>query len=253
MTRRVLFGPIWIPPQPAPTPRLGLQAPGSPDAYIPAGWMIHVYTGGWTYPEYGGTTDIPLALNGPRCRLQQPGNVYGTGTGDIIPVSPPSYVLEMETDTNFDWQDVVIIVERQSSTTAELTFIINGESFPIDIVAPDGEVAASKPLSASSSIQLLPCTTRADSKATASTMRLRVSASARDTQKVLVLEYNSLVANLVGVSVPDNWPASYAARHNGTLNVLFRDGHAGNLLPTDIDPTVTPIYQASWLPGAMTN
>ena len=52
---------------------------------------------------------------------------------------------------------------------------------------------------------------------------------------------------------PDNWPTFYGARHNGTLNVLFRDGHVENFVPSDIDPTVTQIYQANWLPGALTN
>ena len=43
----------------------GLLAPGTPEAYIPSGYMIRVHTDGLTYPEYGGTTDIPFSLNGP--------------------------------------------------------------------------------------------------------------------------------------------------------------------------------------------
>ena len=41
------------------------------------------------------------------------------------------------------------------------------------------------------------------------------------------------------------------ARHHGTLNVLFKDGHVDNFLPADVDPTVAQIYQTSWLPAAL--
>ena len=76
---------------------------------------------------------------------------------------------------------------------------------------------------------------------------------ATDTQKVLAVEYNNVVANLVNVPTPDDWASTYAARHNSSLNVLFRDGHVECLLPTDIDPTVAEIYQQSWLPTMFQN
>jgi prepilin-type N-terminal cleavage/methylation domain-containing protein len=232
----------------ASDPSLGLPAPGSPAAYIPAGWAIRVYTDGPGYAEYGGTTVIPLALNGPRCRLQQPINVDATGASKIIPVGPPSYVLELETGTDFDWQDVVIVVERQSSDAAQLTFYIKDGSFPFDILASTGEVAASRPQSiSSSSIQLTTGSPVPLSSYGVNNAAPFLNASG-DTRKILMLEYRKLVANQVLVALADDWPTYQGARHVRTLNVLFKDGHVDNLLPDEIDPTVPQNYLERWLP-----
>jgi prepilin-type N-terminal cleavage/methylation domain-containing protein/prepilin-type processing-associated H-X9-DG protein len=67
-------------------------------------------------------------------------------------------------------------------------------------------------------------------------------------QKVLVIEYKELVANVVGVSALDFWPQQCAPRHHGTLNILFGDGSVGNKTPYEIDPRVDEIYKTHWLP-----
>jgi prepilin-type N-terminal cleavage/methylation domain-containing protein/prepilin-type processing-associated H-X9-DG protein len=69
-----------------------------------------------------------------------------------------------------------------------------------------------------------------------------------DSAKVLVLEYKNLVANVVGSLASDFWPATVAPRHNGTLNVLFRDGHVDNMTKDDIDPRMQQIFDTYWVP-----
>jgi prepilin-type N-terminal cleavage/methylation domain-containing protein/prepilin-type processing-associated H-X9-DG protein len=73
-----------------------------------------------------------------------------------------------------------------------------------------------------------------------------------DTQKVLAIEYRNLVASLVtapGISANDFWNNCYAARHNGVLNVLFKDGSVQDMDPTaEINPNSIPIYNQYWLP-----
>jgi prepilin-type N-terminal cleavage/methylation domain-containing protein/prepilin-type processing-associated H-X9-DG protein len=67
-------------------------------------------------------------------------------------------------------------------------------------------------------------------------------------QKVLVVEYKHLIANVVGVSAPDFWPVECAPRHQGLLNVLFADGTVRGMTQHEIDPRVAEIYKNNWLP-----
>ena len=74
-----------------------------------------------------------------------------------------------------------------------------------------------------------------------------------DSGKVLAVEYQYVVANLVTTkprpSTMDNWPNACAARHGGSLNVLFRDGSVQDMLPyVEIDPRVQALYEQYWVP-----
>jgi prepilin-type N-terminal cleavage/methylation domain-containing protein/prepilin-type processing-associated H-X9-DG protein len=72
-----------------------------------------------------------------------------------------------------------------------------------------------------------------------------------DTTKILALEYRTLIARVVGSSFQDNWNQSYAARHNGVLNVLFRDGSVADFNAQDIDPQVDANQRQYWLPEVL--
>jgi prepilin-type N-terminal cleavage/methylation domain-containing protein/prepilin-type processing-associated H-X9-DG protein len=73
-----------------------------------------------------------------------------------------------------------------------------------------------------------------------------------DTTKVLAIEYLTVVAKQVALSgvTLDPWnTTTYAARHGGSLNVLFRDGSVQDMLPlTDINPQISTIYTENWAP-----
>lgn len=75
---------------------------------------------------------------------------------------------------------------------------------------------------------------------------------AGDSEKVLVIEYKAVVANLVGPNASDVWPDKCAPRHGGLLNVLFRDGSVRDMAPfLDIDPRIQTVYKDNWLPQIM--
>ena len=61
----------------------------------------------------------------------------------------------------------------------------------------------------------------------------------RDSHKILVVEYDKAVANVVGVNrthTQVDWNELIGDRHHGALNVLFTDGHIASRLPKAIDP-----------------
>jgi len=84
-----------------------VQTTPAVDPYpLPKGWAMQVPD---SYGDpYG--HEIPFSTNSTRMRLQQPGNTYLVGSGHIVPFSPPSFVLEVEDWTDFNWQDDIIMV-----------------------------------------------------------------------------------------------------------------------------------------------
>ena len=72
-----------------------------------------------------------------------------------------------------------------------------------------------------------------------------------DSDKVLMLDYDQALANIV---VPsdldrcDDWDANAAFRHAGTCNVLYFDGHVGSISKSEVDPCIEDLYTVSWQP-----
>jgi prepilin-type N-terminal cleavage/methylation domain-containing protein/prepilin-type processing-associated H-X9-DG protein len=73
----------------------------------------------------------------------------------------------------------------------------------------------------------------------------------QDSNKVLVLEYDKVVANVVAkdpANVTDIYSVLVAPRHQGVLNVLFGDGSVEARTAQAIDPTVATNRLNLWLP-----
>jgi prepilin-type processing-associated H-X9-DG protein len=76
-----------------------------------------------------------------------------------------------------------------------------------------------------------------------------------DTDKILVVEYNTPLAKVFGnppTAAPDNWAKTAAPRHSESINVLMYGGHVRTMDMADIDPrdsTVLKSYQQYWLPA----
>jgi prepilin-type processing-associated H-X9-DG protein/prepilin-type N-terminal cleavage/methylation domain-containing protein len=69
-----------------------------------------------------------------------------------------------------------------------------------------------------------------------------------DSQKVLVIEYDSAVVH-PGVGQGANvWPTTARLRHGGTLNVLLVDGSVSAMVQDDINPTVQETFTQYWRP-----
>ncbi len=73
----------------------------------------------------------------------------------------------------------------------------------------------------------------------------------RDSNKILLLDYNKVVADVVGTAAADVWPVQVAPRHSSTVNVLFEDGHAESRTPDSIDPTIVNNQNAFWCPARL--
>jgi prepilin-type processing-associated H-X9-DG protein len=69
-----------------------------------------------------------------------------------------------------------------------------------------------------------------------------------DSGKVLLIEYNKLIADVVGPNARDNWLKMRAPRHADAINVVFMDGHSDTLNPDEIDPRVRYWHEEYWRP-----
>ncbi len=80
-------------------------------------------------------------------------------------------------------------------------------------------------------------------------MNARSAAFVADSHIILMLDYNKMVADVVGPDAADYWPEDVAPRHSDTVNVLFADGHVEGMLPSVIDPTNTKWHDLYWKPS----
>jgi prepilin-type N-terminal cleavage/methylation domain-containing protein/prepilin-type processing-associated H-X9-DG protein len=212
-----------------------------------------VYVPGMFYTEYGpyNVGEIPFSLNGPRCRLQQPGNTYGVGSGNIVPVSAPNYVLEFEDGTDWNWTDFVIVVMPQPDGSFQ--FAVAADNGPhMHGVRDENDIGLTP-------VTYVPPAPTSGAGLTANSASYGVNSKAQnfalaaDTGKVLVLDYRKMVADVIGPQPADIWPDQAAPRHSGALNVLFRDGSVLDMLPQDLDPTQPQIRQTNWVPTVLLN
>ena len=75
-----------------------------------------------------------------------------------------------------------------------------------------------------------------------------------DSRKILILDFASSVATVVGPSIADadrakNWDAGKQPRHGGMINVLYFDGHVGSVDEDSIDPVSKDIHDYWWMPA----
>ena len=66
------------------------------------------------------------------------------------------------------------------------------------------------------------------------------------------VEYDKLVADVLGAVPHDDWKSWVAPRHLGMCNILYVDGHVGTAMPDDIDPRVPSLQNQLWKPKSDT-
>ncbi len=76
----------------------------------------------------------------------------------------------------------------------------------------------------------------------------RVHRFQTDAKKVLLVEYDKHVANVVGSDATDDWWEMVAPRHMGSACVLYGDGSVANVIPDAIDPTIVRQHDTYWRP-----
>jgi prepilin-type N-terminal cleavage/methylation domain-containing protein len=85
-------------------------------------------------------------------------------------------------------------------------------------------------------------------------MNNRADRFTQDSGKILIVEYQKLVADVVGPNATDIWADMMGARHDGMLHVLLGDGSVALRNPRDIDPGTpglqppTALQKQLWLP-----
>lgn len=70
-----------------------------------------------------------------------------------------------------------------------------------------------------------------------------------DGWKIISLDYNKPVIDVVGPDAEDIWAESVAPRHRGYVNVLFANGSVKSMDPDAIDPTVSSLQERYWVPS----
>jgi len=81
-------------------------------------------------------------------------------------------------------------------------------------------------------------------------MNSRSARFTTDPYKVLVLDYATPVADVVGPTATGvvTWWRDVGSRHVGLTNVLYGDGRVERVTPTSIDPTSPGVHDQAWCP-----
>jgi prepilin-type N-terminal cleavage/methylation domain-containing protein/prepilin-type processing-associated H-X9-DG protein len=196
---------------------------------IPLAGFLHVRDRG--FGEFGGSHDIPFDTEGLRCRL----------SSAVKRTTPDSYGLEFESTDYWDHNDLRVLIEPQSDARAKLTALSENSGHTYDLKGPDGLVVY--PRFQPGSVAYLPYW-RTSYGGNNRMQKLNRD----DSGKVLLLDYNKILADVVGPDARDNWPRHHAPRHTEAINVLFMDGHAETRDPGEIDPRIRPIHEKLWRP-----
>jgi prepilin-type N-terminal cleavage/methylation domain-containing protein/prepilin-type processing-associated H-X9-DG protein len=228
------------------------------------------YVHGRGFSEYGNSHYIPFE-EGPRCRLTSESNTTGDSQGQnstywynregYQPQYEDNYTIEFEDATDFDWTDMVVCVEYMDDGRLQCTAIAKHADYVFGLQGPDGEWVFEQP-------NFKPqARWYATGDSTSYGMQRLVRYLIRDSHKILMVEYERLVVDVVPHSLHnphtgqlenhdadvDRWmqDRDSFARHFGSLNVLFCDGSVRTAPPADIDPLVTEKYNDLWRPTAL--
>jgi len=79
-------------------------------------------------------------------------------------------------------------------------------------------------------------------------MNIRAPALRGDSDRLLMVEYESFIADVVGATATDDWTSLAAPRHRGMMNVAFLDGHVNSVHPDEVDPRVLALHNDLWRP-----
>jgi prepilin-type N-terminal cleavage/methylation domain-containing protein/prepilin-type processing-associated H-X9-DG protein len=196
---------------------------------IPLSAFLHVRNRGFS--EYGGSHDIPFDPNGTRCR---PSN-------SVPRTTPDSYGLEFEDATDWDFNDLRTLIEPRPDGSILIRATSKSAGYTFDLKGPDGDV--------------LVYDFQPPKEAVIPNARTSYGGNSRlhklntdDSGKVLLIEYDKLIADVVGPNARDNWLKLHAPRHSGAINVLFMDGHTDTMNPEQLDPRIRHWHEEYWRP-----
>lgn len=206
----------------------------------------------------GGMRSIP-AEPGPHCRVKA--GEYGSGNFDLL----------FEYDMNGgDWDDTVYRFEAQSNDIMKVTCVENDRgpnptpqtqaagSFSSKFFSPTGELVTQIGKGEMPGTQgFFPLESLTADYGMNNLSHMMI----RDSHKILIVEYDKAVADVVGVNRAHShadWDELIGDRHHGSLNILFADGHLASRMPPAIDPYIVDpqtaeytIHNELWKPAAL--
>lgn len=186
---------------------------------------------------------IPLDPSHARCRYSPPGGIGDTylKTGSY---APGSYSLEFEDRNDWDYNDLVVIMEPVASNLMQVHVVYKETAGTWNVLDRNGAVVATGILPGFDFVM----DRELGSYGVQNHSRFL---TATGSSTILMVEYNKQEADVVGSDGdPNEWPQWAAPRHHGEdmMNVLFADGHVESLSAIAIDPRVPSAYLEFWLP-----
>jgi prepilin-type N-terminal cleavage/methylation domain-containing protein/prepilin-type processing-associated H-X9-DG protein len=225
------------------TPTTGPNTPNTTNQAIQVPILpLYIHTQGSTPGSNG--YKIQLDPTGARCRFSTKGGPSTT---------PGSYTLEFEDWTDWDWQDICILIEPQGDGSVVVTPFYKESGNKFDLWGPSNEVLAtgiSAPPNAAASTGPIPVK---NVTASFGINNLAQKMGIGDSNKILFVEYSSIVADVAGPNAQGrpNWVLHSLPRHRQVVNVLFFDNHVESRRPGEIDPSISSIETDLWLPTAL--
>jgi prepilin-type N-terminal cleavage/methylation domain-containing protein len=214
------------------------------------GEIVETYIPDVGFPELDGYFDsvsngleIPFDPTHPRC--------------EFISESSTTYEIKFEDSTDFDW-DFAIKASRQSDGSIQLCkYHPSGTVFWHTILTAAGEEVEGLPGTKRwppGQSDEFACGTVLGGEGSGSHYGMNAKAAdmvGNSSNKILLVEYNKLVADVVGTAATDNWGEQAAPRHAGVMNVLYRDGSVRGATPGQIDPSIPELHDRYWKPRRM--
>ncbi len=225
-----------------------LRAPNWPSELKP--FVEHVST---TYvcPEGSNESDGGAPFKAKVLRGNDPVvEIIPFGPGSLcrrIDRGPGQYELRFDSGWYLDWDDFWFRVKEQPGGRTELTcFHWDSPShIYFQVLAEDETVLwdLRYPDAVGQTYEFTGITTRSSYG-----MNSRAHRMLSDSHRILMLDYEKVVADVVGRDHRDYWPSTVAPRHLGVCNVLFVDGHVEALRPGQMDPRDERLHDELWRP-----
>jgi prepilin-type N-terminal cleavage/methylation domain-containing protein/prepilin-type processing-associated H-X9-DG protein len=210
-----------------------------------------------TFGEYGGSHDIPFSV-GPRCRIAGESSNVGGWSVTRAPFGaayweqltgkrrafPDSYMIEFEDHSDYDFSDMVVLVDPYPDGRLRCEAIAKYAGFSFGLKDPDGNFLFPSPTFLPGKVWWVDGGNIRSSYG----MNNRVHRIEDDDYKVLAVEYARPVASVVGANAPDFWPDMVRPRHFRSLNVLYTDGHVTSYVADQVDPSIVALHNLLWSP-----
>jgi prepilin-type N-terminal cleavage/methylation domain-containing protein/prepilin-type processing-associated H-X9-DG protein len=189
--------------------------------------------GRWSY-------DIPFDTGNPRCRYSD------WIMANDPPSSPDGYGLEFEDLTDWDFNDLRVLIDPLPDGSIRVKASFKSAGFRFALRAADGKTLLADPFHPPTSV-IIPGN---GGKSSYGINNRAVRMGHGDGYKVLYVEYEKIVANVVGLDADAGlWSSHVAPRHMGTMNVLYYDGRVESHVADDVDPRIKAIHNSLWVPG----